>query len=92
MIPAFCAVGRCERVELEWMLADRQFLVVRGPAIGRLILANWPPLCLSQVQTLGSTYPFAASVIAVPFSAQPIKRARERVPALSSVRLVTSLR
>src|SRR3954451_10897819 len=38
-----------------------------GPAIGRLMLANWPPLGCSHFQTFGGTY----SVIAVPSLAQP---------------------
>ena len=47
------AVRRAQRVELQRMAADRQLLVVGGPAIGRLMLANRPPLALFQVQTFG---------------------------------------
>src|SRR3974390_3896895 len=38
-----------------WRPTGSSFSCV-GPAIGRLILANWPPLGLFHVQTLGGTY------------------------------------
>jgi hypothetical protein len=47
------AVGRAQRIQLQRVLAHRQFLVVRAPATGRLMLANRPPLLSGAVQTLG---------------------------------------
>jgi hypothetical protein len=47
------AVRRALRIELQRMAADRQRLLMRRPATGRLMLAKRPPLALSQVQTFG---------------------------------------
>jgi hypothetical protein len=48
-------VGRGQGIQLQRVLADRQFFSWVAPAIGRLMLAKVPPLSVSQVQIFGGT-------------------------------------
>lgn len=47
------AIGRTQRIELHWMMADGQYVAAVGPATGRFMLAKRPPLALCQDQDFG---------------------------------------